>query len=88
MGDYESANSLNYYQPLRVEIFDGVAYCLAPGMKYADAPRIVMTREEFAAVWQAGGRVFALVPLARLGILDPGGVEMLRVLDRVLVRNH
>ena len=87
-GDYESANSLNFYQPLRVEIFDGVAYCLTPGMKYADAPRVVMTREEFAAVWKAGARVFALVPLVRLGDLDPGGVEMLRVLDRVLVRNH
>ena len=88
MGDYESANSLNFYQPLRVEVVDGVAYFLIPGMKYADAPRVVMTREEFAAAWKAGARVFALVPLARLSDLDPGGVEVLRVLDRVLVRNH
>ena len=88
MGDYESANSLNFYQPLRVEIFDGTAYFLTPGMKYADAPRVVMTREEFAAAWKANTRVFALVPLARLGDLDPRGVEMLRVLDRVLVRNR
>jgi 4-amino-4-deoxy-L-arabinose transferase-like glycosyltransferase len=88
MGDYESANSLNFYQPLRVEVVDGVAYFLIPGMKYPDAPRVVMTREEFAAAWRAGTRVFALVPLARLADLDPGGVEVLRVSDRVLVRNH
>jgi len=31
VGDYESANSLSFYQPLHVEVFDGVAYALSPG---------------------------------------------------------
>jgi len=88
VGDYESANSLNFYQPLPVEVAGGVAYFLIPGMKYPDAPRVVMTPEEFAAVWISPARVFALVPLARLGELNPGGVMLLRVLDRALVRNH
>jgi 4-amino-4-deoxy-L-arabinose transferase-like glycosyltransferase len=88
MGDYESANSLNFYEPLRVEVLDGVAYCLTPGMKYPDAPRVVLTREEFAAAWKGSERVFALVPRARLSELPPEKVEMLAVLDRVLVRNH
>ncbi len=88
VGDYESANSLNFYEPLRVEVFDGVAYALIPGMKYRDAPRIVLTRGEFETLWRAGGRVFALLPEARQGELKPGGTEMLQVLDRVLVRNH
>jgi 4-amino-4-deoxy-L-arabinose transferase-like glycosyltransferase len=88
VGDYESANSLNFYEPLRVEVVDGVAYALLPGMKYPDAPRVVLTQQEFEAAWHSDRRVFALVPKAQLGQLKPGGAEMLEVLDRVLVRNH
>jgi hypothetical protein len=66
----------------------GVAYFLIPGMKYPDAPRVLLTREEFAEAWKGDTRVFALVPLVQLGSLDSRGVEILRVLDRVLVRNH
>lgn len=88
IGDFESANSLNFYEPLRVEVFDGVAYSLIPGMKYRDAPRILLTRAEFESLWRAGGRVFALVPQERLAELKLGGARILQVLDRVLVRNH
>jgi 4-amino-4-deoxy-L-arabinose transferase-like glycosyltransferase len=88
VGDYESANSLNFYEPLHVEVLDGVAYALIPGMKYPDAPRVVLTREEFAGLWQGGGRVFALVPKERLSKWSWGGIKMLEVLDRVLLRNH
>ncbi len=88
VGDYESANSLSFYQPLPVNVVDGVAYALIPGMKYRDAPRIVLTWKEFAALWQSEDRVFILVSSARLGELRLRGLEMLKVLDRVLVRNH
>ena len=71
--DYEAANSLSFYQPLPVEVFDGLAYALVPGMKYPDAPKIVLTREEFSAAWQSERRVFALVPKARIGELNPPG---------------
>jgi len=84
VGDYESASSLNFYEPLCVAVFDGVAYALIPGTKYRDAPRIVLTRGEFKTLWRAGGRVFALLPEARQGELLPEGTEMLQV----LVRNH
>jgi 4-amino-4-deoxy-L-arabinose transferase-like glycosyltransferase len=88
VGDYESANSLRFYEPLPLEVYDGVAYALIPGMRYPDAPRIVLTEEEFQALWGGEGRVFALVPKARQGDLKLGGVEMREVLDRVLVRNR
>jgi 4-amino-4-deoxy-L-arabinose transferase-like glycosyltransferase len=88
VGDYESANSLNFYEPLRVEVFDGVAYALIPGMKYQNAARIILTQPEFEETWRSGSRVFALVPKARLGQLKLGGAEVLEVLDRVLIRNH
>ncbi len=88
VGDYESANSLNFYQPLRVEVFKGVAYALIPGMKYQDAPRIVLTQPEFEAIWRSQSRVFALVAKAQAGDLNLGGARMLEILDRVLICNH
>jgi hypothetical protein len=87
VGDYESANSLSFYQPLRVEVYGGLAYALIPGMRYADAPRVVLTRPQLEALWRGSGRVFALVPKARRAELGLDGPELLRVLDRVLIRN-
>jgi hypothetical protein len=69
-------------------VTEGVAYALVPGMKYPDAPKVVLSQEEFRTAWQSAGRVFALVPEARSGEFVPGGTEVLRVLHRVLVRNH
>ncbi len=88
IGDYESANSLSFYQPLKVEIFDGMAYALIPGMKFPDSPKIVLTAQEFAAAWQSPNRVYALVPKIHTDILNPAGEEVMQVLHRVLVRNH
>jgi len=86
--DYESANSLSFYQPLKVEVVDGTAYALIPGMMYPDAPKIIMTQQEFRAAWQSSGRVFALGPRIRMAEWNIGGVEILSVLHRTLARNH
>jgi len=56
-------------------------------MRYADAPRVVLTRAELEALWRGAGRVFALVPRARLGEW-PGGTEVAAGPDRVLVRSR
>jgi hypothetical protein len=85
--DYESANSLNFYQPLRVEIVGGQAYALIPGMKFPDTPKIVMTLPEFQAAWHSTGRIFALLPETRKDEWNLEGTEMQRVLGRVLLRN-
>jgi 4-amino-4-deoxy-L-arabinose transferase-like glycosyltransferase len=86
--DYESANSLTFYEPLPVQVFDGIAYALVPGMKYPDAPKIVLTRDEFQSAWSSTGRVFALVPKEKIKELNPAGTEVLQVLHRVLVKNR
>jgi 4-amino-4-deoxy-L-arabinose transferase-like glycosyltransferase len=88
IGDYESANSLNFYEPLRVEVTDGVAYALIPGMKFQDAPKIVLTKGEFRDLWESNGRVFALAPADQMASLKLRGTRILTVLDRVLVRNR
>jgi 4-amino-4-deoxy-L-arabinose transferase-like glycosyltransferase len=86
--DFESANSLNFYEPLPVEIYDGSAYALIPGMKFPDAPKVILSQEEFRETWESPGRVFALVPVARIGELNLKGKEIIRVLHRALIRNH
>ncbi len=86
--DYESANSLNFYEPLPVQVYQGIAYALVPGMKYPDAPKIVLTREEFHAAWASNSRVFALLPKDRIKELNPAGTEVLQILHRVLVKNR
>jgi 4-amino-4-deoxy-L-arabinose transferase-like glycosyltransferase len=88
VGDYESANSLNFYQPLQVEVTQGRAYALIPGMQFPDSPPIVLTMDAFRSAWHSGDRVFALVPESRIRELKLPGHEMMRVLDRVLIRNH
>lgn len=88
MGDYEGANSLNFYEPLKIQVFDGQAYALVPGMKFPESPQIVLSSKEFNAAWLSPDRIFALVPTTRTGDLKPQGTEILRVLDRVLIRNH
>ncbi len=88
VGDYESANSLNFYVPIGVEVYRGEAYALVPGLRYGDSPKILLSDEEFAEAWRGPGRVFALAPASGVEALVPGGREMLRVLDRVLVCNR
>jgi len=88
VGDYESANSLNFYQPLKVEVVEGRAYALIPGMKFPGSPKVVLTPEEFQSAWRSDRRIFALVPESRIDALKLDGYEMLRVQDRVLIRNH
>ncbi len=88
LDDYESANSLSFYQPLPVEVCEGIAYALIPGLKYSDAPKIVLSRQEFQAAWLSSRRVFALVPETKIGQLNPRGTEIMHILHRVLVKNH
>jgi 4-amino-4-deoxy-L-arabinose transferase-like glycosyltransferase len=86
--DYESANSLNFYEPLPVEVFSGTAYALIPGMKYPDAPRVILMQQEFQSAWQSPHHTFAMIPRDKLAKLNLEGVEMLSLMHRVLLRNH
>ena len=88
VGDYESANSLNFYQPQRVEVVEGRAYALIPGMKFPDSPKVVLNLQEFQSAWHSDNRVYVLVPESRIDALELDGHEMMRIQDRVLVRNH
>ena len=81
-GNYESADSLNFYQPLQVEVVDGVAPTF-PG-----DPGIVLTKREYLALWRSPERVFVLTPINRIDELAPEGTEIMTVYNRTLFRNH
>ena len=86
VGDYESANSINFYTDARIEVYGGTAAVLEWGAHYPDAPKVILTREEFQAAWQGRARVFVLaaddqLPGLALGethaILQSGGRTLL-----------
>jgi hypothetical protein len=44
-GDFETANSLNFYSPLKIEIYQGTAALLEWGLRYPDAPACILSLE-------------------------------------------
>ncbi len=60
VGDYETANSINFYAPVQLLVCEGGAASLGPGLGYPDAPRLVVTIEEVRALWRSGERAYVL----------------------------
>ena len=86
VGDYETANSMSFYAPVPLEIVEGRAPTLAAGLREPDAPRMVLSRADFEAIWNGEGRACVVSPEGRLGGLGlASGIELTRSLDRVLV---
>ncbi len=68
-GDYETANSVNFYAPVLLHVCEGDAPSLAAGLRYPDAPRLLMEREELLARWRQPGRTWLIVRAARVAEL-------------------
>jgi hypothetical protein len=66
VGDFETANSINFYAPTPLYVYDGSAALLQWGLRYPDAPERVLTREELEALWNGTPRTFILTPEDRL----------------------
>ncbi|MCP5109284.1 MAG: hypothetical protein GY953_00455, partial [bacterium] len=58
VGDYETANSINFYAPVQLLVCEGGAASLGPGLGYPDAPRLVVTIEEVRTLWRSGERAY------------------------------
>jgi 4-amino-4-deoxy-L-arabinose transferase-like glycosyltransferase len=65
-GDYETANSMNFYQPLLLEIVEGSAPTLEDGLRYPDAPRLLLSLRELQSGWGSGEGYCLLAPEERL----------------------
>lgn len=88
-GDYETANSIHFYAPVRLHVCEGAAPSLAPGLRYADAPRLLLTRGELAERWRSPGRVWLIVDAGRLAELDLAPVfRVAASAGRLLVANR
>jgi 4-amino-4-deoxy-L-arabinose transferase-like glycosyltransferase len=65
IGDYETANSINFYAPVQIRVFGGTALVLDWGLRFADAPRVVLSRSDLEERWMSSERCYLLVPDAR-----------------------
>jgi 4-amino-4-deoxy-L-arabinose transferase-like glycosyltransferase len=89
LGDFETANSVNFYAPVPLYIFKGSAALLAQGMSYPDAPRMLLTPTSFDAMWEGSSRAFLLAPEDQLPLLNlQSAWPVLRSSGRILVCNQ
>lgn len=88
-GDYETANSILFYAPVRFLLYEGRADSIAAGLRYEDAPKMMITREEVDVL--RGGEVRVYLLGTRKQIEDLGWNASRAVLEqggRLLVANR
>jgi hypothetical protein len=89
VGDFETANSINFYAPMWLLLYEGKADSIAQGLRFADAPPMIISRDRLEALWGSAERIFILAPreeFARFGLLAPQIV--LEDAGRVLAANR
>ena len=69
VGDFETANSLNFYAPLLLEVYDGKAAVLEWGLRFADTPSRIVSTRDLQMSWKSSQRVFLLCPNDRVSTL-------------------
>jgi len=88
-GDFEAANSMNFYTTIPLEVYGGTAALLSWGMRYPDAPVRILSKEQFEVRWNGSGRTFLLIPDARIPELHlPQSYEVHRSAGRTLLCNQ
>ncbi len=88
VGDYESANSISFYAPVRLLVYAGGAPSIEQGLKHADAPKMIIGREDLDSMWKSSDRVFLLCSrekLPELSLTQPS--ILLEDAGRILVSN-
>ena len=71
IGDFESANSINFYAPVRLMLLGGKAASIEHGLRYPDAPKLIISRDYLESIWRGPERTFVLGrerEIASLGI--------------------
>jgi len=73
VGDYETANSLNFYSPFPLDVYGGTAAVLQWGLRYPDAPARILTKAALEEKWNSSQRTFLLAPnsqIKSLGLIN------------------
>jgi 4-amino-4-deoxy-L-arabinose transferase-like glycosyltransferase len=60
LGDFESANSINFYSSAHLLIVGGTAQSIERGLKYPGAPKVVVSRDYVESLWNGPQRMFLL----------------------------
>lgn len=72
VGDFEFANSINFYAPVQLFLLEGRAASIEQGLRYSDAPRMIISREELDKLWLGRERAFLL---SSTGEMERGGPQ-------------
>ena len=71
LGDFESANSINFYSSAQIMLLGGRADSIERGLRYPDAPKVIISRDYLDSIWNGPERVFVLgsdEKVAQLGL--------------------
>jgi len=89
LGDYESANSINFYAPARLMVCGGSAASIASGLPYSGREEMVITTDRLRTLWDSGRRVFLVGAPERMKELGLHPVhEIIHVAGRSLYSNQ
>jgi 4-amino-4-deoxy-L-arabinose transferase-like glycosyltransferase len=69
LGDFEAANSINFYSPVLLEVYRGTAAVLDWGLRYPDAPQLILSKSDFELRWNGARRTFLLLPDGQIDAL-------------------
>lgn len=89
IGDFETANSVNFYSPIPLDVYGGTAAVLQWGLRYPDAPTRILSRPDLEVRWNSSQRTFLLGPDSRITTLRLGqSYPVMRSAGRTLVCNQ
>ena len=89
LGDFETANSVNFYAQVPLYVYNGSAALLMQGMSYPAAPQMLLSSSSFAGMWEGSNRTFLIAPEDQLVSLKlKYAWPVLRSSGRVLVFNQ
>ncbi len=89
LGDFETANSMNFYSPHTLHVHGGSAALLQWGMRYPDAPDLLLSQAQLQEKWDGPQRAFLLGPEDKVKALGlQHAYTLLRSAGRILVANR
>lgn len=89
LGDFETANSINFYATVPLYVYKGSAVLLSQGMTYPDAPQMLLEPASFTGMWEGNRRTFLLAPEDVLTSLNLSSAwPVMRSSSRVLICNQ
>ena len=89
LGDYETANSVNFYAPGILHVYKGSAMLLQWGLGYPDAPEVVLSQSRLNELRGGKQRIFLLVPEDQVSALGfQPAYPIMRSGGRILLCNQ